>query len=134
MNGRVFLDTNICIYLANEPNSVKKEIALGLIIMRPLISPQVVFECINVCRRKLKYDDEACLSFVKLLMSFCDITSENNHIVENALALWQKHQFQLFDAKIVATALEAGCHTLYSEDMHHGLVVNKSLTIVNPFI
>lgn len=134
MNGKIFLDTNICLYLTDLENSVKKEIVLDLITVKPLISPQVIFECINVCRRKLKYDNEACLAFAKLLISYCDITIENNDIVQSALVLWQKHQFQPFDAKIVATALEAGCHTLYSEDMHHGLVVNKSLKIINPFI
>jgi predicted nucleic acid-binding protein len=34
---------------------------------------------------------------------------------------------------IVAAALEHGCTTLYSEDMHDGLIVEGSLHIVNPF-
>ena len=34
---------------------------------------------------------------------------------------------------IVAAALEAGCDTLYSEDMHHGLVVDGRLSVVNSF-
>ena len=33
---------------------------------------------------------------------------------------------------IVASALEAGCDTLYSEDMQHGRVFHE-LTIRNPF-
>jgi predicted nucleic acid-binding protein len=45
----------------------------------------------------------------------------------------KKIQFQLFDAIIVAASLQAGCDILYSEDMHHGLIVNSSLTILNPF-
>jgi predicted nucleic acid-binding protein len=34
---------------------------------------------------------------------------------------------------IVATALLAGCTTLWSEDMHDGLVVDGQLHIRNPF-
>ena len=45
-----------------------------------------------------------------------------------------KDKFQLFDAVIVASAIEGHCDILYSEDMHHSLVVDKSLTIINPFI
>jgi predicted nucleic acid-binding protein len=33
---------------------------------------------------------------------------------------------------IVAAALDAGCVTLYSEDMQHGQQVEGQLTIVNP--
>ena len=34
---------------------------------------------------------------------------------------------------IVAAALIAGCTTLWSEDMHDGLLVEGQLRIVNPF-
>ena len=134
MNGKIFLDTNVCIYLTDLIASPKKETVSSLLLSKPFISPQVVFECINVCRRKLKYDEKESIVFVEYLLSCCSIVPENTRVVNDALQLWQKHQFQPFDAKIVATALEAGCHTLYSEDMQHGFVVNRSLTIVNPFI
>jgi predicted nucleic acid-binding protein len=32
-----------------------------------------------------------------------------------------------------AAALHAGCDTLYSEDMHHGLLLEGRLRVVNPF-
>jgi predicted nucleic acid-binding protein len=35
---------------------------------------------------------------------------------------------------IIAAALQAGCETLYSEDMHHRQMIDKRLQIVNPFI
>jgi len=34
----------------------------------------------------------------------------------------------------VASALEANCHIFYSEDLHHGLVVENRMEIINPFI
>jgi predicted nucleic acid-binding protein len=30
--------------------------------------------------------------------------------------------------------LNAGCDILYSEDMQHKMVIEKKLTIINPFI
>jgi predicted nucleic acid-binding protein len=35
---------------------------------------------------------------------------------------------------IVASALVAGCKTLYSEDLKHNQVIDKTLKIVNPFV
>ncbi len=43
------------------------------------------------------------------------------------------HGFPIYDALIVAAALEARCDTLYSEDMQHGRQIG-GLTIVNPFL
>jgi hypothetical protein len=34
----------------------------------------------------------------------------------------------------ISHALETGCSILYSEDMQHGLLVERQLKIVNPFI
>ncbi|MBB6250115.1 hypothetical protein [Nitrospirillum iridis] len=42
-------------------------------------------------------------------------------------------QLSLYDAMIVSAALQAGCDTLWSEDMQHGLLIVDRLRIVNPF-
>jgi predicted nucleic acid-binding protein len=42
------------------------------------------------------------------------------------------HNVAFYDALIVAAATEAGCGTLYTEDMQHGRAFG-GLTIVNPF-
>ena len=47
--------------------------------------------------------------------------------------LIDKYDFQIFDSIIVASALEANCEILYSEDMQHNLTVNNQLKIINPF-
>jgi predicted nucleic acid-binding protein len=46
--------------------------------------------------------------------------------------LARDHGFAFYDALIVAAAIEAGCDTLFTEDMQHGLTIDK-LTICNPF-
>ena len=45
-----------------------------------------------------------------------------------------KYSFSFYDSMIIAAALECDCKILYSEDMHHGKVIDRRLTIFNPFI
>ena len=46
---------------------------------------------------------------------------------------WQsRYGFGFYDSLIVAAALDAGCKTLYSEDLQHGQRV-EGVTIINPF-
>ena len=51
---------------------------------------------------------------------------------ERGSNLRERYQLSVYDGMIVAAALLAGCTTLYSEDMHDGLVIDR-LTIRNPY-
>lgn len=134
MRDKIFVDSNVWLYMANNDSPEKKSISLNLLNRDTYTSPQVLFECINVCRKKLKLNSEIAFSFAENLLQVNKLIEENANIVYTALQLCRQNSFQPFDAKIVATALEAGCNTLYSEDMHHGLLVNNSLRIINPFV
>jgi predicted nucleic acid-binding protein len=50
-----------------------------------------------------------------------------------ACTIAAKYGYHIYDALIVAAALEAKCDTLYSEDMQNGQKIG-GLTIRNPFI
>jgi predicted nucleic acid-binding protein len=50
-----------------------------------------------------------------------------------ALAIAEKYGYFIYDALVASAALKAGCKTLYSEDMQDGQVLNRQLTIRNPF-
>jgi predicted nucleic acid-binding protein len=41
--------------------------------------------------------------------------------------------FSVYDSLIVASALMAGCKTLYSEYLQHGQFIDGRLVIQNPF-
>jgi predicted nucleic acid-binding protein len=49
------------------------------------------------------------------------------------VSLAREHGLSFYDALIVASAVEAGCDILYSEDMQHGRTFG-GLGIVNPFL
>jgi predicted nucleic acid-binding protein len=52
---------------------------------------------------------------------------------QEALAIAEKYGYRIYDALIVASALEARCTILYSEDLQGGQVIDNTLTIRNPF-
>ena len=53
-------------------------------------------------------------------------------LYREALDLHANLGYSFYDALIIAAALEAGCSTLYSEDLQDGQTV-RDLKIVNPF-
>jgi predicted nucleic acid-binding protein len=49
-------------------------------------------------------------------------------------ALRRQCGLSFWDSLIAAAALMSGSEILYSEDMHHGLMLGERLRIVNPFL
>ena len=74
---------------------------------------------------------EALDAFRVLCPSPLPITVEMH---EAALKIAEKHGYNVYDALVVSAALEAGCATLYSEDLHDGQTIDGQLTIRNPFV
>ena len=85
------------------------------------------------CRSKAGLSWEEAAAFLEGVRALCpveDLTLQT-HDVGRALA--ERYGFSIYDAMIVASALVAGCTTLWSEDMQDGLLVEGQLRIVNPF-
>ena len=54
-------------------------------------------------------------------------------IHEAGLRIAERYSLSLYNSMIAASALHAGCDTLWSEDMHHGMKLDEGLRIANPF-
>jgi predicted nucleic acid-binding protein len=54
-------------------------------------------------------------------------------LYSEGLALQSRYRMSWYDALIVCAAQQAGCNTLYSEDLQHGQRFG-SLRVVNPFL
>jgi predicted nucleic acid-binding protein len=52
---------------------------------------------------------------------------------ERGIQVAQRYGFSIYDSMIVVSALLGGCKTLYAEDLQHGQVIDKQLTVINPF-
>jgi predicted nucleic acid-binding protein len=63
-------------------------------------------------------------------MSGIFLETEETHA--RAVHLASQHKLSFYDAHILAAAVSSGAHTLMSEDMHAGWVV-QGIEIRNPF-
>jgi uncharacterized protein (TIGR02145 family) len=129
-NKRFALDTNILIYLEGN-DAAKRSISEDLLSFAPVIPSQVVTEFLNVTRRLRNISKLQAMNEAAALFTDCRIAPIQNSTIDLAIKLIQKYDFQLFDSLVVALALEADCEILYTEDMHHGLLVNKKLQMFN---
>jgi predicted nucleic acid-binding protein len=97
------------------------------------ISLQVLNELANVARRKMRMswdDTHAFLNTLRGLLTVHPITVETH---ETGLRLAERYGLSIYDSMIAASALDAGCDTLWSEDMQHGMKLDEGLRIANPF-
>jgi predicted nucleic acid-binding protein len=127
-----FFDTNILIYLASA-DEVRADQAETVIARGGNISVQVLNELSNVARRKMQMswpEIHALLDTLRSLLTVHPLTLQTH---EAGLDLAQRYGLSIFDAMIAASALQAGCNTLWSEDMQHGMTLDTGLRIVNPF-
>ena len=132
--NKIALDTNILIYLYDESDERKRNISESLILDIPIIGSQVISEFLNVTKRVLKLPKHELMDKADKLFTNCETIAMNQMTITKAKDLIQKYDFQLFDSLIVASALQANCTILYSEDLHHNLLVENRLRIMNPFI
>jgi len=136
MNNVCAVDTNILIFLHDEVNTSKKEKAENLLSDNPVVSSQVISEYLNTMKRlfspsKSKLD--IILECAEIIKD-CNVVPVLPSTLFLASTLIKRYDFQMFDSIVVAASIQAGCSILYSEDMHNNLVVNNTLTIINPFI
>lgn len=130
---RAFLDTNILIY-AYSLNDPRMESAQKLIGEGSAISVQCLNEFANVALRKLNMSWPELREAIDLICALCaPVVPLDASLQAMGLGLAEKYQLGIYDGMIVAAARIAGCDTLYTEDLHHGLVVDGQLRVTNPF-
>lgn len=127
-----FFDTNVLLYVVSS-DLEKADQAEKIVGSGGTISVQVLNEIANVARRKTRMswqDTHAFLSLLRGLLTVHPVTVETH---ETGLALAERYNLSIYDAMIAASALQADCDTLWSEDMQHGMALDGRLRIANPF-
>ncbi|AMS31299.1 pilus assembly protein [Betaproteobacteria bacterium UKL13-2] len=130
--ARPFFDTNVLLYLLSG-DSRKADIAETLLGSGGTISVQVLNEFAAVVIRKLgmtTMDTREVLTAVRAACSVVPMTEETH---ERGLAIAERYALSIYDSMIVASALLSDCTLLISEDMQDQQVIEKKLTIRNPF-
>ncbi|MDD7973783.1 PIN domain-containing protein [Roseinatronobacter alkalisoli] len=127
-----FADTNIVLYLLDD--SPKADRAEAIIGQGPRISVQVLNEALVNCRRKAGLNWDEANAFLSGIQALCPVENLTVQTHEIGRALGERYSFSVYDSMVVASALLAGCTTLWTEDMQNGLLVESQLQIVNPFV
>ena len=126
-----FFDSNVLLYLVSADRT-KADRAEAMVARGGSISVQVLNEVCNVARRKMRMswsETHQPLATLRSLLTVHPLSLETH---EKGLDLAERYGLSTFDAMIAASALNAGCDTLLSEDMQHGMALDE-LRIVNPF-
>jgi predicted nucleic acid-binding protein len=139
MKERIFLDTNVLVYLYDKDAPEKRARSLSVLersreSFRLVISTQVLQEFyVTVSRKLLKHlSEEEILLATHKLQGFPTVQI-NVPIIFDAIDLGRRFQLSFWDALIIQAALVAGCTRLLTEDLQHGLRIGD-LTVENPFL
>jgi predicted nucleic acid-binding protein len=133
MPDKVFFDSNVLIYAMVSGDS-RRERAQQLVGQGGAISVQVLNEFVAIARRKMRMpweDVSEALDAVRILFPSPVAITVDTHAT--ALKIARQYGFGIYDALIASSALEVNCATLYSEDLQDGQIIEKRLTIRNPF-
>jgi predicted nucleic acid-binding protein len=132
MRDKPFFDTNVVLY-AFRQDDARSRVAETLLTAGGALSVQGLNEFVAVARRKLDKSWEEVHRALDILRVFCPqpvpLTVETH---ERAVHIAERYGYSIFDALMIAAALDVGAGTLYSEDMRDGQAI-EGLTIRNPF-
>jgi predicted nucleic acid-binding protein len=129
----VFFDTSVVLYLLSD-DTEKAERVEELVAQKDVISVQVLDEFAAVATRKLALSLPEIREVLGTIRTLCvthPLTEESHEL---GLEIAERFGFSVYDSMIVASALLAGCKTLYSEDLQHRQLIEKRLTMINPFV
>ena len=127
-----FFDTNVLVYLASG-DVAKADRAEATLAKGGSISVQVLNELANAARRKMQMSWDETHAFLNMLRGLLTVHPLTVETHETGLRLAERYGLSIYDSMIAASALDAGCDTLWSEDMQHGMKFDEGLRIANPF-
>ena len=136
MTDRIFIDSNVWVYLFSENENRKAEIAKAFLVGNTarsvfVTSCQVVNEVCNVLKRHGMAERKIRV-VIESITSNCVMQDLSKDVCLAASALREKYSLSFWDSIIVATAKIAGCNLLVSEDMQDGQAMDR-LKITNIF-
>lgn len=130
--GENFFDTNVVLYLLSA-DTAKADRAEELLALGGKISVQVLNEFVAVASRKLRMPLTEVREVLDQVRAVCAVEPMTIETHERALGIAERYGLSIYDSLIVSAALLAGCTTLHSEDMQDGQVIDRQVTIRNPF-
>lgn len=130
-----FADTNVWLYgmLATQ-DAAKSAEARRLVRDMPLVvSTQLINEvCVNLIR-KARFTEVQIEELVSAFYARHSVVTLDRATLLHASRLRARYQLSFWDSMMTASALAGGARVFYSEDLHHGLLIEERLRVINPF-
>ena len=128
-----FLDSNVLIYAFTQAGN-KTSIAQQILSLGGAVNVQALNETANTLRRKFNVGWPRIGQIIDAVVRVCPrplpVALETHRA---ALRICERYGYSIYDGLIIAAAKEAGCATLYSEDLQHGQII-EGVRIENPFL
>ena len=133
-----FVDTNILIY-AHDHSAGEKHVQARDLIRRlwhsgeGCLSIQVLQEFyVNATQKVAKPLTPDVAARIITDLQVWQVHCPGVEDILDAIRLQERYQISFWDAMIVASAIQLGCQTIWSEDLNPGQVYN-TVTVTNPF-
>ncbi|OHD71502.1 MAG: hypothetical protein A2W19_15965 [Spirochaetes bacterium RBG_16_49_21] len=140
MSGKIFIDTNLWVYLFSDSESsddMKKNASVKHLLRESpdiIVSAQVLSELSNVLLKKMNFPVDKIRNIIYEMTESIEIKPVDERDISYALDIVERYKISWFDALIAASAINSKTDTLYSEDLQHGLEIDRSIKIINPFV
>lgn len=132
MKDKVFLDTNIFVYMQSAIEIEKRDICMGIIDKYDChTSTQVFNEVSNVMIKKLKMQISEVKQIITAIHNNCKVSLVNYETVQKALDINDRYNYSFYDSLILAAAIFSKCDYVFSEDLQDGQIIENTLKIVN---
>ncbi|MGH9323594.1 MAG: PIN domain-containing protein [Vicinamibacteria bacterium] len=139
MSDRVFVDTNVFVYLFDVDSPGKRSIARELLTELShsavlVVSTQVLQEFYVSVTRKLAtpLPAEEAAEATRALSAYT-VVQVDAPLIFRAIELCQRETVSFWDGLIIRAGVEAGCARIVSEDLQHGRSFDDTW-IENPFL
>ena len=137
MSVKIFLDTNVLAYAADNADPVRKKAAHRILkeVVKTgsgVISTQVLQEFYVTATRKLGIDPIEAKNLAHSFEHF-EIVTVSVSMIKDAVDCSVVNKISFWDALIVTAAENARAAVIYTEDLNHLQIIN-GVKIANPFI
>lgn len=137
MMPKIFLDTNILIYAADQAFPDKRRIARELIRTAAsdgtpgVISTQVLQEFYVACTRRLGLDPVLARNIMRAFEGL-EVVTITTDLIHEAIDCSVLNRLSYWDALIVVSAERARCERVFTEDLNDGQII-RGVRVENPF-
>jgi len=133
---KIFLDTNILVYILDKSDRKKRELSRSTITALNqtnsiVISTQVIQEFYFACVKKYSYHSIFIKEVIKDFLRW-EVIQISPDLIMDAIDISALHKFSFWNSLILSASLFGGCKQIISEDFQDGQRF-RGVKIVNPF-